>query len=234
LACAHGDKSGRGRAWPLLTGERGHYELAAGHIDKAQHMLTTMAGLASQIGFLSEQVWDADDLPRQSLFLGRPSGSAMPLAWTHSEYIRLLRSIRANQVFDRPVDAWERYAKGKVATHLALWRFDHQPDSFPAGRHLRIELLAPAVVHFSLDGWRTTQDMKTHDTGLGFHVIDLPTAKMSAGDRLIFTFQWPQAGNQWEKKDFEIVVDGPPRGGEARQTATAQPKQAPEHAMAGH
>ena len=29
--------SGQGRAWPILTGERGHYELAAGHDCRPLH-----------------------------------------------------------------------------------------------------------------------------------------------------------------------------------------------------
>ena len=47
---------GIGRAWPLLTGERGHYELAAGH-DVSLYM-KTLERFASATGLLSEQVWD--------------------------------------------------------------------------------------------------------------------------------------------------------------------------------
>lgn len=28
-------QTGKGRCWPLLTGERAHYEIAAGHFDRA-------------------------------------------------------------------------------------------------------------------------------------------------------------------------------------------------------
>ena len=40
---------GRGRAWPLLTGERGHYELAAGHDTKP--FIRAMEGLASPLAY---------------------------------------------------------------------------------------------------------------------------------------------------------------------------------------
>jgi glucoamylase len=101
----HADKQARGRAWPLLTGERGHYELAAGRPVDARRLLTAMNGFASAVGLLPEQVWDAADIADQGLHLGRPSHSAMPLAWAHAEYIRLLRSIRDGRVFDLPPPA---------------------------------------------------------------------------------------------------------------------------------
>ena len=81
---------GRGRAWPLLTGERGHFELAAGR--SAETYIRTMEQLASPTGLLPEQVWDEADKPAKFMFLGKPTGSAMPLMWAHAEYIKLLRS----------------------------------------------------------------------------------------------------------------------------------------------
>lgn len=88
------DGSGRGRLWPLLTGERGHYELAAGR-DPLPY-IRAMECFANEGGLLAEQVWD--DGPRA----GRGTGSATPLVWAHAEYVRLLRSRRDGAVFDRP------------------------------------------------------------------------------------------------------------------------------------
>lgn len=203
------DKTGIGRPWPLLTGERGHYALAAGNLDRAKELLATMGGFASQVGFLSEQVWDHDDLPDRALFRGRPSGSAMPLAWAHSEYIRLLRSITDGRLFDQPPDTRQRYVQNQTKSNLCLWRFDHQPDSIFAGRKLRIEVMAPAVVHFSTDDWKTADDINTRDSGLGFHLADLPTEQLKTGSKLRFTFRWPQAANRWEGKNFEVEIEPP-------------------------
>ncbi len=50
---------GQGGAWPLLTGERGHYELAAGHDVKP--FIRAMEGFGSVTGLLPEQVWDEPD-----------------------------------------------------------------------------------------------------------------------------------------------------------------------------
>src|SRR5207249_4015651 len=81
---------GQGRAWPLLTGERGHYELAAGR--PVEPFVRALEGFAHGIGLLPEQVWDQADQPDRYLFLGRPTGGACPLMWAHAEYIKLLRS----------------------------------------------------------------------------------------------------------------------------------------------
>ena len=93
---------GIGRAWPLLTGERAHYELAAGRRDEAIRLMHVMESLAGDGGMIPEQVWDADDIPERGLFKGRPSGSAMPLAWAHAEYLKLRRSIQDGRTFDQP------------------------------------------------------------------------------------------------------------------------------------
>lgn len=90
---------GQGRAWPLLSGERGHYELAAGR-DVAP-FIQTIENFANEGRLLPEQVWDEADRPEQFLFLGEPTGAAMPLMWAHAEYLKLLRSIADGLVFDR-------------------------------------------------------------------------------------------------------------------------------------
>ena len=95
-----GKAGGIGRAWPLLTGERAHYELAAGRRDEAIRLLHAMESFAGDGGMIPEQVWDADDIPERGLFRGGPSGSAMPLAWAHAEYLKLRRSLQDGHAFD--------------------------------------------------------------------------------------------------------------------------------------
>lgn len=87
------DGSGIGRAWPLLVGERGHLAMQAGH-DSLPY-LQTIWNCASAGGLLPEQVWDTAAIPSRELEPGRPSGSAMPLLWTHAEALcRRRRSPR--------------------------------------------------------------------------------------------------------------------------------------------
>ena len=76
----------------------------------------------------------------------------------------------------------------------------------PARRMLRVETLAKALVHWSVDSWRTTRDTPTRDTTLGVHVVDLPTTHLRRDDRVDFTFYWPDV-HRWEGTDFFVCVD---------------------------
>lgn len=199
------DVVGQGRGWPLLAGERAHYALALGDTAAARALRDVMARQAGPGGLLPEQVWDGPDVPERELVNGRPSGSAMPLAWAHAEYVKLLRSLADGRVFDTPPQPVARYQRNRTASPLAIWRFNHRTRSFTQGRTLRLEVLAPARVRWSADGWRSHDDRATRDTGVGLHFVDLPTAELAAGVVLDFTFYWPDAA-RWEGQDFTVTV----------------------------
>jgi glucoamylase len=201
------DGTGIGRAWPLLTGERAHYELAAGRPQVAAQLLATLEGSASPGGLLPEQVWDEPDIPERELFRGRPAGSAMPLVWAHAEHIKLLRSLRDGRVFDMPPQPVERYQINKVTSPLRSSRFNQKTRSIPAGKKLRIELLAAATVHWTLDEWQTSHDDETREIGFGIHLVDLPTQHASPGAGICFTLYWRDA-ERWEGTDFAVRIDG--------------------------
>jgi glucoamylase len=88
----------RGRLWPLLTGERGEYELIAGGSARAH--LRTIANTANDGLMLPEQVWDDQPPPGESS--GRGTRSATPLGWTHAQFVRLAWSIDAGEPIERP------------------------------------------------------------------------------------------------------------------------------------
>ena len=160
---------------------------------------------ASPGGLIPEQVWDAEDVPKHGLHNGRPAGSAMPLVWAHAEYIKLARSIRERKVFDMPPQPVIRYQTRTTSSKLVAWRFNQKIRTIPAGRNLRIEVLMPATIHWSSDGWKTVTDSKTVDTWLGIHYADLETMGLLAGESVVFTFFWPEA-NKWEGADFQVTV----------------------------
>lgn len=126
----------------------------------------------------------------------------MPLVWAHAEYLKLLRSIDDGEVFDLPGSV-RRHVPDPVAGRRRLWRTNHRIRSIPVGSTLRVELLAPAVVHWSMDGWITTVDSPTHDTGIGMHIVDLDTSGLPPGDELSFTLRW---ADRWEGHDYAVVV----------------------------
>ncbi|MGA7235393.1 MAG: glucan 1,4-alpha-glucosidase [Bryobacteraceae bacterium] len=206
------DGTGIGRCWPLLTGERAHCELAAGRDKDAKRLLAAMESFANEGGLISEQVWDAPDITERELHFGRPSGSAMPLVWAHAEYLKLRRSLRDGRVFDLPPQTVQRYLKKETVSPRLTWRYNHKLRSLPPGKILRIELMAPAVIHWSADDWITTHDTTAHEVGLGLHIVDLPTQAVPEGKQVRFTFYWPDA-DRWEGADFGVRVDAMSRSG---------------------
>jgi len=200
------DGTGVGRAWPLLTGERAHYELAAGRKDVADGLAQALERFAGESGLLPEQVWDTADIPERDLAFGLASGSARPLVWAHAEYLKLCRSLRDGEVFDRPLQTVQRYLVDKVTSSRVIWRFNNKIRAVPIGTTLRVETLAAAVVHWSVDGWRTVHDTATRDTTLGVHLVDLPTAGLPMGAWVDLTFYWPQVA-KWEGVDFRVGVE---------------------------
>jgi len=199
--------TGIGRPWPLLAGERAHYELAAGRPAEAEALLTMMESCTNGYSrLLPEQVWDADDIPALELFRGKPTGSACPLVWAHSEYVKLRRSMRDGKIFDQPPQTVQRYLVEKPTRQFFGWRFNNKTRSVPRNKTLRLVLLSPALVHWSIDGWKSSQDTNTRDTGLGICTLDLPTASLPAGGTVVFTFYWPQE-NRWEGTDYSVVVE---------------------------
>jgi glucoamylase len=199
--------SGIGRAWPLLTGERAHYELAAGNVQGARDLMHSMEAFSNEGGMLPEQVWDTEDIPEKELFFGRPSGSAMPLAWAHGEYVKLRRSLAEGRVFDMPPQTVARYQIAHTGSPFALWRFNQKIQVISPGKKLRVEVLNQAVIHWSADNWKTVQDTPVKDTGLGIYLADLPVDDLLAGGQVVFTFYWPLA-NHWEGTNFQVKIAG--------------------------
>jgi glucoamylase len=195
------DGWGRGRAWPLLTGERGHYELAAGRAP--QPYLHAMENFATSTRLLPEQVWDEADLPSAHMYLGRPTGAAMPLAWAHAEYVKLLRSAADGQVFDRIPAVAERYASGSRPSSLRMWKFNRQPKSAPAGTTLRVLAGAPFRLHFVGDD-QALEDRDSSATSIGMHFTDVPLTR-TRRNPVRFTFYWPDS-QRWEGREFQVDV----------------------------
>ena len=199
------DGTGIGRGWPLLTGERAHYELAAGRVESARKLLAAVESFANEGGLIPEQVWDSPDIPERELHVGRPSGSAMPLVWAHAEYLKLRRSLCDGQLFDLPQQTVQRYLTKKTVSPRLVWRFNHKIRSLPAGKILRVETLASAVIHWSVDDWCTVHDAMTRDTGLGIYIADLAIQALPARKEIRFTFYWQDA-DHWEGADFSVRV----------------------------
>ncbi|HEX9133816.1 MAG TPA: glucodextranase DOMON-like domain-containing protein, partial [Ktedonobacteraceae bacterium] len=111
---------GTGHVWPLLTEERGEYNVSAGQLSQARTLLNTMRLFASGVGLIPEQDWELPDLAASPFGTdptvasigfqnGHPAGSAAPLTWSAGVYVRLLRDIAANRQLEQPADTFNRY-----------------------------------------------------------------------------------------------------------------------------
>lgn len=101
------ESTGQGRPgmlWPLLSGERGHFELELARVrggdarqvrQAALPYLAAIEHFATPTHMIPEQVWD------MGAGRGQPTGAATPLGWAHGEYIKFLRSLHDKKVFDR-------------------------------------------------------------------------------------------------------------------------------------
>ena len=199
------DGYGIGRAWPLLTGERGHYEVAAGRDAEALVMLRAMKSMSGRCGLIPEQVWDAAALPAQNLFPGRPAGSAMPLVWAHAEFIKLTKSLRLGRPVDRPEPVWLRYAGVKPCAARAHWTQHMRIGTIRAGQALRLVFAEPTLVHWGIDDWQQPTDTLTVPGMLGLHVADLAIEALAAGQRIVFSVQDLATGS-WVEDDRAIEV----------------------------
>ena len=104
-------RTGVGRLWTLLTGERGEYEIAAGDLASARRRLDAMAGFANDGLMIPEQVWDLKRVPNSSFRFGAGTGSATPLAWSMAQFIRLAMNIERGRNLETPRVVWQRYGE---------------------------------------------------------------------------------------------------------------------------
>jgi glucoamylase len=167
-------------------------------------LLAAMVRMASAGGMLPEQVWDAAPIPGRGLAPGRPTGGAMPLAWTHAEYIKLLISRSLKRPFDRPESVWQRYRGERPALRRVIW-CEHAPASeLPQGCSLTLALREPGTFRWGLDGWQDVREQATSAHPLGLHLLDIDSARLAAGRSIDVTFR--RAASEWVGRDFRIAV----------------------------
>jgi glucoamylase len=198
-------QGGVGRAWPLFIGERAHFEIGAGRFAEAEKLLHLMEKTATNTGLISEQTWDADDIPDKGLYRGRPTTSACPLVWAHAEYVKLLRSLRDRKIFDCPRQTLQRYGKGFTPPARQIWSFHNPIEELAAGETLRVEVLAPARILWTGNHWKAEHEVVMRDTGLGLFSVDLPTKNIAPCCEVEFTFYWTEV-DRWESRNFKVIV----------------------------
>ncbi|WP_263381923.1 glycoside hydrolase family 15 protein [Granulicella arctica] len=200
---------GQGRAWPLLGGERAHYELAAG--GDVKPFIDAFEKFSSVGGMLPEQVWDYEDLPSEGMYFGKSAGSAQPLVWAHSEYLKLLRSTVDGQVFDRISAVEDRYSRPvherDFHSLLEIYQTSRPVSELAAGLMLRIMDPKPFRVVYTFDDWQTTLHAESKAVGYPGSFADIFTTPEQTGT-IVFTLQWT-GDDQWLGRNVEVTLVSP-------------------------
>ncbi len=183
----------KGRAWPLLGGERGEYEVANGR--SGLPFLRTMANTANDGFMIPEQVWDRPE-PAPAPFgyqPGKATGSASPLAWAMAQYVRLAQAIDAGAPVETPDVVRRRYATGAARTVPALALTAPADGSVADSRQTTV---------------RGTTDAARVYVGVGEDVV----AVTPQGGRFEATVPLQRGGNQ-----ITVVAEGADGGTNMRQ-----------------
>lgn len=133
--------TGIGRLWPIFSGERGIYQIAAG--SGADAYLTAMTAAENGSGMIPEQVWD--NAAPSGFTPGTPTKSMDPLNWAMAEYITLLVSASQGNIADQPSITASRYVTGAFQPHTG-YAVDYNSAQLYQGKALTI------YYHGSLDG----------------------------------------------------------------------------------
>ncbi len=201
---------GQGRVWPILTGERAHYELAAGN--DVTPYITALEKFSSSGGMLPEQIWDRADLPAEDMYFGRAAGSAQPLVWAHAEYLKLLRSVADKQVFDCISVVRERYILGQHREHfrryLGIFQLARPISAIVQGGVLRIVDAEDFVVLYTVDNWATKTELDSQSLGRIGCFADIAIAAGQTGS-IVFTLRWLEP-DRWLGRNCEVVIHAIP------------------------
>jgi glucoamylase len=203
-------KFGIGRPWPLLAGERGHLDVLAG--GDATTQLRAMLAMRGRGGLLPEQIWDANALPWRNLRPGQPSGSAMPLAWAHSELIKLAVAAATGRPVELLALVSDRYRGVVPASRTWFWRESSPVRALPAGRTLVVADLDPFTLHYGFDDWdpATITERDAQGLGLGLFGVTLSPADLAGRASLQFVRRYRDG--RWEgatRHDVELGAPGP-------------------------
>jgi glucoamylase len=117
---------------------------------------------------------DQPSIPEKLLWFGLPTSAAVPLAWAHAEYVKLVRSLTEGRVFDwiEPVHA--RYAaEPRRHATLEIWSTNRKLATIARGRTLRVIAGEPFEVTWTTTDWQSRDQSTSIDTSVGVCYVDI-------------------------------------------------------------
>jgi glucan 1,4-alpha-glucosidase len=123
--------TGTGHLWPVLGGERGEYDVAAGDASSARALLGSMQNMQSGQGLEPEQAWEDPNLAASpygtdpatasiGFIDGQAAGSASPLTWAQAQFARLALDWSAGRNLETPGILTDRYVTHGMPGSLPL------------------------------------------------------------------------------------------------------------------
>ena len=197
--------TGHGRGWPLLSGERAHYEISRGNMGDALQLLHTMEKDTNVGGMIPEQIWDADDIPARGLYNGRPSGSAMPLVWAHAEYVKLCWAIENGKPFERNEIAYSRYVERKILINEDIWSFKNKIKKLKSKSSIMFILSEDCFIRLTGNNWKDMSDIQSRSIFSKVHYIEVDLSTIKTETQLEFTFFWKKS-NRWEGMNYTVEL----------------------------
>jgi glucoamylase len=162
-----------------------------------------MWNCSSPGGLLPEQVWDTAPIPALGLEPGRPSGSAMPLLWSHAEFLKLLVAREHGKPLELLDAVAQRYGDAERVAAAWRWREEAPVTLLLMGRDLIIEDREPFELHMGFDGWQRIQDRTATQGPFGLWSVRLTVAELAAAEVLDFT---RQRRGGWEGLDHHVSL----------------------------
>jgi glucoamylase len=152
---------------------------------------------------MPEQVWDSAPVAARGLEPGRPSGSAMPLLWTHAEFLKLLVARDTGKPVELLQVVEERYGAKPPAAKTWHWRAEAAFARLARGRGLVVEHRAPFVLHYGFNGWQLLDDRIARLGPFGIWSVTLTPAELEPNTEVNFTRRFE---GRWEGTDYRITL----------------------------
>jgi glucoamylase len=171
-----------------------------------------MLAMRGRGGHPPEQVWDAGPLPWRGLEPGRPTASAMPLAWAHSELIKLAVTRATGTPVEQLQLVRSRYqGAGVPRSDRWFWRDATPVTSLPAGRTLVVADPQGFTLHYGFDDWdpSTVAERPSAALGLGLFGVTLTAADLDGRRSLQFVRRYDDGG--WESaRQHDVALQAGP------------------------
>ncbi|CAK7193554.1 Glucoamylase [Commensalibacter sp. Nvir] len=195
------DGNGKGRLWPLLSGERGHYAIECK--ESVLPYLNAILASASIGGMLPEQVWDNEDIPERHLYKGKATGSAMPLIWAHAELIKLIYTYKTQVPIERLQCVVQYFSNPPQSPKTTFWNDTVACNHTSCQNKLWIQASQPFTLRYGLNNWQNTQEISSQLLGLGIYGASIDIKNL-AGQKIDFTRKFL---DQWEEKNWHILIE---------------------------